>query len=188
MIPRWKPESARMCDPPLFLKASVIVSGISCLSPVMRALMTALVVLCSNFRLSICSARLSARPVIPDDVPVPLMHIIMSDDPAKPPQKNPAAAAAVLFSMSFPALMKGLERSIADRAAAARKNVHVPDIQAEKKVLKPVVKYAPAAKGNANPAMSLSSIISLRIFAKVGIIFLTLRGLTEKSELINPKS
>ena len=42
---------------------------------------------------------------------------------------------------------------------------------------------APAANGNANPAMSLSSVISLRIFAKVAIIFLTLRGLTEKSEI-----
>lgn len=34
----------------------------------------------------------------------------------------------------------------------------------------------PKAKGNANPAKSLSSVISLLIFANVGIIFVTLRG------------
>ena len=35
----------------------------------------------------------------------------------------------------------------------------------------------PAAKNAANPAMSLSSVISLRIFANVAIIFVTLQGL-----------
>ena len=51
-----------------------------------------------------------------------------------------------------------------------------------------LARRTPAAKGNANPAMSLTSVISLRIFAKVAIIFLTLRGLTVKSEIIITKS
>ena len=35
-----------------------------------------------------------------------------------------------------------------------------------------------AAKGNANPAISLSTLISFLFFAKVVIIFVTLRGYT----------
>lgn len=150
--------------------------------------MTGLVVLCSNLRLSIRPARISASRVASCGVPVALMFIIISDAPVKQPQKNPAAATAVLRNMPPQALVKGWDRSVASRIVATRNNIHVLDLQAERNGLHPVVKYAPAAKGNANPAMSLSSIISLRIFAKVGIIFLTLRGLTENSELINPKS
>jgi hypothetical protein len=51
-----------------------------------------------------------------------------------------------------------------------------------------LVTAIPTAKGNANLMMSLSSVISLRIFAKVAIIFLTLRGLTIKFAIINPIS
>ena len=46
----------------------------------------------------------------------------------------------------------------------------------------------PAAKTDANPAMSLSSVISSRIFANVAIIFVTLHGLCLKYEIINLKS
>ena len=37
----------------------------------------------------------------------------------------------------------------------------------------------PATNGSTNPAISLSAIISFLFFAKVAIIFLTLRGLTD---------
>ena len=37
----------------------------------------------------------------------------------------------------------------------------------------------PIVNGTTNPAISLSAIISLLFFAKVAIIFLTLRGLTD---------
>ena len=46
----------------------------------------------------------------------------------------------------------------------------------------------PAAKNDTNPAMSLSSVISSRIFANVAIIFVTLRGLSLIYEIINLKS
>ena len=37
----------------------------------------------------------------------------------------------------------------------------------------------PTTNGSTNPAISLSAIISFLFFAKVAIIFLTLRGLTD---------
>jgi hypothetical protein len=42
----------------------------------------------------------------------------------------------------------------------------------------------PAAKGNANPAISLSTFISFLFFAKVDIIFVTLRKYTENKNKI----
>ena len=42
----------------------------------------------------------------------------------------------------------------------------------------------PAAKGNANPAISLSTFISFLFFAKVDIIFVTLRRYTENKNKI----
>ena len=42
-----------------------------------------------------------------------------------------------------------------------------------------VAAIAPAANGSTNPAISLSTIISFLFFAKLAIIFLTLRGLTD---------
>ena len=42
-----------------------------------------------------------------------------------------------------------------------------------------VAAIIPMVKGRTNPAISLSAIISFLFFAKVAIIFLTLRGLTD---------
>ena len=58
----------------------------------------------------------------------------------------------------------------------------------QKDQLKIYAVLIPMVNGNANFTMSLSSVISSRIFAKIAIIFLTLRGLTLKFAIINPIS
>ena len=66
----------------------------------------------------------------------------------------------------------GTDTSMAESAAGVIDMVKKAPVSAVDAII-------PMVNGSTNPAISLSAIISFLFFAKVAIIFLTLRGLTD---------
>ena len=173
-----------MCEAPLALNASVISTGRADLSPVSRAVIKAEVPLSEKGTEATASLTLSHKNAevlaMADGACIELTDVL--DAAARHVMPAMKAAAPIVrpvislfFRPAFPIISRMVSSMAAADADSPMHNVNDAGIRLAARV--------PAANGNANPAMSLPSVISLRIFAKVAIILLTLRGLTIKSEI-----
>ena len=176
-MPRCRPERASICDAPLFLKASVIHPGMSLLSPVIRALAMALAFLSVKGMRSIASCillpRLSAHIMkSPSDKLAEMCDDVNAHNIPDENATVPVRMHKVLVLNVFLEGCISVNRHIAVTAsAAAGLVVSIP----ERLIPEYAARRTPAVKGNANPAVSLSTLISFLFFANVAIIFITLQ-------------
>ena len=162
-----------MCEAPLSRNATVISCGMSHLSPVRRALTIAFVLRSVNGTASAISCIFI--PMLQPRRSAGSMALIQSSFPHSPqnPPRSKARNAIAVQECDILRPAGCMTRLNAAETAVSETDAFMIWMSYDDPAY--VASATPAAKGNENPAISLSTFISYLFFAKVAIIFITLQ-------------